>query len=87
LLATWQKDQDTSEMQIVGYTDTVGSAQDNDVLSLKRAEAVRALLIKAGFKFTDDNCQVLGRGERDLAVRTGDDVDEPRNRRVVVVIR
>jgi outer membrane protein OmpA-like peptidoglycan-associated protein len=87
LLDTWQKEQGVSEMQIVGYTDTVGGALDNDVLSLKRAEAVRMLLINAGFKFTDDNCQVLGRGERDLAVRTGDEVDEPRNRRVVVLIR
>ena len=87
LLDLWQRSQDVSEIQIIGYTDTVGSAEDNDALSLKRAEAVRALLLNEGFKFTDENSRVIGRGERDLAVRTGDDVDEPRNRRVVVVIR
>ena len=87
LLDLWQRSQDVSEIQIIGYTDTVGSSEDNDALSLKRAEAVRTLLLNEGFKFTDENSRVIGRGERDLAVRTGDDVDEPRNRRVVVVIR
>ena len=87
LLDLWQHSQDVSEIQIIGYTDTVGSAEDNDALSLRRAEAVRALLLNEGFKFTDENSRVIGRGERGQAVHTGDEVDEPRNRRVVVVIR
>ena len=87
LLEAWRNGKDVSEMEIVGYTDTVGSEADNDALSLKRAEAVRKLLVAAGFELTDDNCKIIGRGERGLAVRTGDNVDEPRNRRVVVVIR
>ncbi len=87
LLDAWRKGKDVSEMEIVGYTDTVGSETDNDALSLRRAEAVRKLLVAAGFELTDDNCRVIGRGERGLAKRTADEVDEPANRRVVVVIR
>ena len=87
LLDLWKKSADVSEIQIIGYTDTVGSAEDNDALSLLRAQAVRDMLVNEGFKFTDENSRVTGRGERDLLVPTEDNVDEPRNRRVVVVIR
>jgi outer membrane protein OmpA-like peptidoglycan-associated protein len=87
LLDRWRQDEGASEIDIIGYTDTVGSAEDNDALSLKRAQAVRKLLADAGFKFTDENCRTIGRGEHGLAVPTGDEVDEPKNRRVVVVIR
>ena len=87
LLDLWQREKDASEIQIIGYTDTVGSAEDNDKLSLMRAQAVRDMLASEGFTFTDENSSVVGRGERDLLVPTDDEVDEPRNRRVVVVIR
>ena len=87
LLDLWQRGKDVSEIQIIGYTDTVGSLEDNDALSLLRAQAVRDMLANEGFTFTDENSRVTGRGERELLVPTDDDVDEPRNRRVVVLIR
>ena len=87
LLDLWQREHDAAEIEIVGYTDTVGNADDNEALSLKRAQAVRELLLNEGFKFTDENSRVLGRGERGLLIPTADNVDEPRNRRVVVLIR
>lgn len=87
LLALWQREKAVSDIQIIGYTDTIGSAEDNDKLSLMRAQAVRDMLANEGFRFTDENSSVVGRGERDLLVPTDDEVDEPRNRRVVVVIR
>ena len=87
LLDLWQRGKDVSEIQIIGYTDTVGSTEDNDALSLLRAQAVRDMLANEGFTFTDQNSRVTGRGERELFVDTADEVDEPQNRRVKVVIR
>ena len=87
LLDLWQRSRQDSEIQIIGYTDTVGSLEENDALSLRRAEAVRDMLANEGFKFTPDNSKVTGRGERELLVKTPDETDEPRNRRVLVVTR
>lgn len=87
LLQLWQASRQNAEIQIIGYTDTVGGLEENDALSLRRAQAVRDMLANEGFKFTPDNSRVTGRGERELAVKTPDETDEPRNRRVLVVIR
>jgi outer membrane protein OmpA-like peptidoglycan-associated protein len=73
------------EAEITGHTDTVGDALANDRLSLERAEAVRALLVAAGMQAAF--VRVVGRGERELLIETADDVDEPQNRRVEVLIR
>jgi len=74
-----------SEAMVIGHTDSVGGADGNDRLSLKRAEAVRQLLVDTGIAV--DRIEVVGRGERELLVPTGDEVDEPRNRRVEIVVR
>lgn len=74
-----------SDLVVTGYTDTVGTPQLNDALSLHRAEQVRQLLIQQGFPA--DRIEAAGRGERDLAIPTTDGVDEPRNRRVKVIVR
>jgi outer membrane protein OmpA-like peptidoglycan-associated protein len=73
------------EVEITGHTDTVGEADSNDALSLARADAVRVLLIAQGLQATF--VRVVGRGERDLAVPTPDETDEPGNRRVEVLVR
>ena len=74
-----------AEVVVTGHTDRVGSVEANDKLSLARAEAVRELLVAAGV----DRAQisVVGRGEREPAVPTADEVAEPRNRRVEIKIR
>ncbi|MBL8553462.1 MAG: OmpA family protein [Phenylobacterium sp.] len=74
-----------SEVQITGHTDTVGSADANDRLSLKRAEDIRALLVTDGLPV--GNSKVTGRGERELMVKTPDNTDEQANRRVEIVLR
>lgn len=74
-----------AEVTVVGHTDRVGSRESNDALSLKRAEAVRNLLIKDGIPA--DRIEMVGRGERDLLVPTDPGVDEPRNRRVEINLR
>ena len=73
------------EVLVVGHTDRVGSVEANDKLSLERARAVRELLIRQGF--SPDLIEAIGRGEREPLVPTDDEVAEPRNRRVELVVR
>jgi len=73
------------EVQVTGHTDRVGSLADNDRLSLQRAEAVRAMLIKRGIN--SNFLRAVGRGEREPLVPTPDEQPEPRNRRVEVIVR
>ncbi|MHA3794830.1 OmpA family protein [Sphingomonas sp. YL-JM2C] len=74
-----------AEVQVTGYTDTLGEADANDRLSQKRAEEVLGVLAKQGIDPT--LMSAVGRGERNLRVPTADGVSEPANRRVVVTIR
>jgi outer membrane protein OmpA-like peptidoglycan-associated protein len=73
------------EIAVVGHTDRVGSDQSNDALSLRRAGLVRGELIKRGV--AAENIQASGRGEREPLVPTADNVAEPRNRRVEIIVR
>jgi len=73
------------EIVATGHTDRVGSLQYNDALSLQRANSVRAALIQAGIEA--GQIAVAGRGERELAVPTADEVAEERNRRVEITVR
>ena len=75
-----------AEVEIIGHTDTVGSDADNDVLSLKRATEIRDTLVQEGH-INMAITSVAGRGERDLLVSTADNVAEPANRRVEIVVR
>ncbi|MDB5803393.1 MAG: flagellar motor protein MotB [Betaproteobacteria bacterium] len=74
-----------AELVIIGHTDTVGSQELNDNLSLRRAQLVVDMLKGSGFPLA--RIEAVGRGERELAVPTRDEVPEPRNRRVQVLIR
>jgi OmpA-OmpF porin, OOP family len=73
------------ELTVAGHTDTVGTVQFNDALSLRRAERVRALLIARGI--APDSINAIGRGKRELRVPTPDGTPEPRNRRVEITVR
>ena len=73
------------DVLVIGHTDTVGSDAVNDALALQRAEAIRRELIRRGVAAA--NVQASGRGKRELAVATPDNVAEPRNRRVVIQVR
>ncbi|MDM0114898.1 OmpA family protein [Variovorax sp. J22R133] len=74
-----------ADITVTGHTDTTGTADQNDALSLRRAQQIRLLLVNRGFPA--QRVEAIGRGQRELAVPTGPDVDEPRNRRVVIVVR
>jgi OmpA-OmpF porin, OOP family len=73
------------EIVITGHTDRQGTLEANDALSLQRAQAVRELLVGQGFN--PGLIEAVGRGEREPAVPTEDEVVEPRNRRAVVIVR
>jgi OmpA-OmpF porin, OOP family len=73
------------EVQITGHTDRVGTLEGNDQLSLDRAIAVRDALLARGLRAT--LVRVVGRGEREPLVRTGDNVPESKNRRVDILVR
>ena len=73
------------DIVVIGHTDTKGTGPQNDSLSLRRAQEVRQMLVQQGFPA--HRIEAAGRRERDLAVPTADEVDEPRNRRVTVEVR
>lgn len=74
-----------AEITVIGHTDTRGSHEYNDRLSLDRAMVLRAELLKMGVD--PAAIAAAGRGERELAVPTEDGVEEPRNRRVEISVR
>lgn len=69
----------------VGHTDTTGRARANVQLGLRRATAVRSLLVNAGLNLAA--VEVASHGEAELLVKTSDGVFEPRNRRVEITVR
>lgn len=73
------------DVVVIGHTDTMGNDVLNDALSRQRAEVVRKALIARGIP--PDRIVATGRGKRELAVPTADNVSEPRNRRVEILVR
>lgn len=73
------------QVEVTGHTDTVGSGEDNDRLSIQRAEEVLNWLVSQGF----DRSLMLasGRGERDLKEPSIDNFSSAANRRVEVIVR
>lgn len=73
------------DMSVIGHTDTQGSADANEALALKRAQAIADQLRQLGLQ--DTVLSVASHGERNLLVATPDEAAEPRNRRVEVTLR
>jgi OOP family OmpA-OmpF porin len=74
-----------TQIMVNGYTDTSGTAQYNQGLSIRRAQAVAAELVKDGVP--KGALAIKGFGETHLMVPTGPNVREPQNRRVEIVIQ
>jgi outer membrane protein OmpA-like peptidoglycan-associated protein len=74
-----------ADLVVTGHTDSSGALLANDELSLKRAKVVAQLLVDAGAP--EARTEAVGRGKRELLVKTADEVDEPQNRRVEIVVR
>ena len=75
---------DLSKYIVFGHTDTKGSDDYNLRLSVKRAEAIKLILISLGIE--ENNISVLGKGEKELAIKTPNNTKHPANRRAEVKI-
>lgn len=73
------------QVEVVGHTDTTGDKSYNQQLSLRRAQAIRERLVRDGIERAA--VAVAGRGQLDPAVKTGDQVAQPLNRRVEITVR
>ena len=79
------KTKGNARITATGHTDTSGPEGYNMALSLRRANAVKDALVREGVPAAA--IAVIGRGEQNLLVQTGDGVREPQNRRVEIVIQ
>ena len=82
-LAQMRSSYATPQIQVEGHTDSVGSDAANEVLSLRRAEAVRAWLINAGVP--PGVITVEGFGRRQPVASNATPGGRAQNRRVELV--
>lgn len=73
-----------TRVELTGHTDRSGSDKYNQALSQKRADAVKAHLVKSGIPA--DQIIVTAKGESTPMVQTPDNVKEPQNRRVEIIL-
>lgn len=73
------------DVSVIGHTDTIGKAEQNEQLALQRAQAIAELITAKGLKV--HALSVESHGERNLLVKTPDETAEPRNRRVEISLR
>lgn len=74
------------KIEVVGHTDQVGDAQYNQRLSMRRAQAVRQVLIKVQPSLAGQ-LSAIGQGEAQLLSQGMSEEDHRLNRRVSFVIR
>lgn len=79
------KDHAAREVVVIGHTDTAGASNRNYTLGLSRARVVRNILVSIGLESAI--IQVNSHGEADQLVATADEIIEPRNRRVEIMVR
>jgi outer membrane protein OmpA-like peptidoglycan-associated protein len=74
-----------AEVIVIGHADRSGTPDYNMVLSIRRAESIRHMLISAGMDAS--RIQAIGRGDLESAVAQAAGTTEPRNRRVEIKLR
>lgn len=74
-----------TDIVISGHTDTVGTNEYNYKLAIDRAQVTSEILVANGA--VPANITATSHGEGNPLVKTADEVAEPRNRRVEVVIK
>ena len=73
------------DVSIIGHTDTTGNDEANLRLGLARAQLVAGMLSPA--KLDADHLRIDSHGKKNMLVKTPDNTDEARNRRVEVTVR
>jgi outer membrane protein OmpA-like peptidoglycan-associated protein len=75
----------SSDIEVIGHTDRSGADEFNMTLSRRRAERVQDLLVAA--EIAPAAVRVAFHGEGNPLIQTADNMPEPRNRRVEVIVR
>lgn len=78
------KNMNTEVMVTVGHTDSIGSDEYNQSLSIRRAEAVKAYLVSRGVGA--DRVYTEGQGERQAIADNTTSEGRAKNRRVIVEV-
>ncbi len=73
-----------TEILLAGHTDSSGAKRYNENLSRRRADAVATILMREGVPAT--SIMLVARGEEEPLVQTANDVREPQNRRVEIIL-
>ncbi|WP_455757854.1 OmpA family protein [Sulfurimonas sp.] len=79
------KSNDIFQVDVIGYTDTVGDNASNEKLSLLRAKKIADLLKAKGVDEKIISLEYYG--EANQIVKTADEVSNKENRRVEVTIK
>lgn len=72
-------------IQLVGHTDSVGSEQFNDALSIKRAKAVKSILVNE-YGINTDLIRISGKGSREPVTDNKTVESRQLNRRVELTV-
>lgn len=72
-------------VDVIGHTDTVGSSQINQKVSLDRAKSIKSIIQAQKLKIV--SLVAKGYGEEDLLVQTKNNKPEPKNRNVEIFIK
>lgn len=75
----------STDVSVVGHTDRMGTREYNCSLGMERALLIKKILVSLGID--PGFIEVASHGEGNPLVKTEDEVPEPRNRRVEVVVR
>jgi len=75
----------SATVTVTGYADTIGSPATNMALSQQRANVVKGLLVKGGVPAAA--ISTAASGDTGLLVDTAPQTNQPKNRRVAIVIQ
>ncbi len=79
------KERSPCSVDIIGHTDTTGSAIINQKVSLKRAKFIKSIIEKKNIKVV--SLKAKGYGEEDLQIKTPDNTPNAKNRNVEIFIK
>ena len=74
-----------AEVIVIGHADRSGTPDYNMMLSIRRAESIRRMLVSAGLEAS--RIQAIGRGDLEPTISQASGTSEPRNRRVEIKLR